>query len=152
MPELLAALPRQSYIEFIINSLGWRYMFLLPLAALVSLTLILILVVRGKGSAVPAALVLLVPLPILVGILGVVDGMVASFQVIATSDIAPEPSAYAQGICMSLTTFLIGMLLAVPGYLLAIGATFVRSLLGDSRVGKLRRDLSGRPPSKSDES
>jgi hypothetical protein len=128
----------------IFNALGWRYAMLLPLSALVSFALILILVLRGKGSAVPAALMLLVPLPIIVGVFGVVDGLMASFQVIARSNAAPTHAMYAQGIYMSLTTFLVGLLLAVPGYLLAVAVTFVRSLLGDSRVGKLKRDLSGR--------
>jgi len=131
--EFIEDMPRQqSYLEFILSSLGWRYTFLLPLAALVSFVLILVLVLRGKGSAVPAALVLLVPIPILVGIMGVVDGMLASFQVIAMSDTAPKPSEYAQGICMSLTTLCVGLVLAVPGYVLAVLGTLFRSFVGDA--------------------
>src|SRR5262245_33911240 len=101
--DFIEDVPRQqSYLEFIFSSLGWRYTMLLPLAALLSFVLILILVLRGKGSAVPAGLVLLVPLPIIVGVFGVVDGLLASFQVIAMSNTAPKPALYAQGICMSL--------------------------------------------------
>ncbi len=34
--EFVEDLPRQqSYLEFIVNALGWRYTFLLPLAALI---------------------------------------------------------------------------------------------------------------------
>ena len=150
--EFVEDLPRQqSYLEFMFNSLGWRYTFLLPLAALVSFVLILVLALRGKGSAVPAALVLLVPLPIIVGIFGVVDGMLASFQVIAMSNTAPRPAEYAHGISMSLMTLFVGILLAVPGYVLAVCATFVRSLVGDTKLGVVRRELSGQPPNKSEE-
>ena len=130
--EFVEDLPRQqSYLEFIVNALGWRYMFLLPLAAIVSFVLILVLVLRGKGSTLSAALVLLVPLPFLVGILGYVDGLVASLQVIAMSDTAPKPSQLAQGMSMAFVTIWIGMLLSIPGLLLAIGGSFVRSVVGD---------------------
>jgi hypothetical protein len=130
--EFAEELPRQqSYLEFIVNALGWRYMFFLPLAALVSFVLILVLVLRGRGSTLSAALVLLVPLPFLVGILGYVDGLVASLQVIAMSDTAPKPSQLAEGMSMAFVTIWIGMLLSIPSLLLAIGGTFVRSLIGD---------------------
>jgi biopolymer transport protein ExbB len=50
----------------------------------------------------------------MVGLLGTVDGMVASFQVIAMSDTQPKPSALAQGISMALITTLVGLVLAIP--------------------------------------
>jgi hypothetical protein len=125
--------PRQmSYLEFFFGSLGWRYSFLLPMAMLVSLVLILVLVIRGKGNTLPAALILIVPLPLLVGLMGVVDGMLASFMVIASSDTTPKPSAWAEGISMCLMTAMVGILLSVPGYFLAVGGMFVRSIAGES--------------------
>jgi biopolymer transport protein ExbB len=50
----------------------------------------------------------------MVGLLGTVDGMVASFQVIAMSDTQPKPSALAEGISMALITTLVGLVLAIP--------------------------------------
>jgi len=50
----------------------------------------------------------------MVGLLGTVDGMVASFQVIAMSDTQPKPSQLAQGISMALITTLVGLLIAIP--------------------------------------
>jgi biopolymer transport protein ExbB len=50
----------------------------------------------------------------MVGLLGTVDGMVASFQVIAMSDAQPKPSELAQGISMALITTLVGLVLAIP--------------------------------------
>ncbi len=48
------------------------------------------------------------------GLLGTVDGMVASFQVIARSSTSPKPSELAQGISMALVTTLVGLWLAIP--------------------------------------
>lgn len=130
--EFVEDLPhRQSYLEFFFSALGFRYTFLLPLAALVSFVLVLVVVLRGKGNWVTAVLVLLVPLPFYVGILGVIEGMMASFQEIAMTEMAPKPSALAEGVAMSLVTAMVGLWLSVPGYLLAVVGSFVRSLARD---------------------
>jgi biopolymer transport protein ExbB len=50
----------------------------------------------------------------MVGLLGTVDGMVASFQVIAMSSATPKPSELAQGVSMALITTLVGLWLAIP--------------------------------------
>ena len=50
----------------------------------------------------------------MVGLLGTVDGMVASFMVIACSDTQPKPSKLAEGISMALITTLVGLVLAIP--------------------------------------
>lgn len=50
----------------------------------------------------------------MVGLLGTVDGMVAAFQVIASSDTTPKPSQLAEGISMALITTLVGLWLAIP--------------------------------------
>jgi len=50
----------------------------------------------------------------MVGLLGTVDGMVASFMVIARSTVAPKPSELAAGISTALVTTLVGLWLAIP--------------------------------------
>lgn len=50
----------------------------------------------------------------MVGLLGTVDGMVASFQVIAKSTTSPSPAELAQGISMALITTLVGLVMAIP--------------------------------------
>lgn len=50
----------------------------------------------------------------MVGLLGTVQGMIASFQVIATSPTTPKPSELAQGISTALFTTLIGLAIAIP--------------------------------------
>ncbi len=50
----------------------------------------------------------------MVGLLGTVDGMVASFGVIANSPTTPKPSSLAAGIQTALYTTLVGLILAIP--------------------------------------
>ena len=50
----------------------------------------------------------------MVGLLGTVDGMIASFQTIATSPTTPKPSELAAGISTALVTTLVGLLIAIP--------------------------------------
>jgi len=50
----------------------------------------------------------------MVGLLGTVDGMVQSFQVIAMSETQPKPSQLAQGILDGTDHDLVGLILAIP--------------------------------------
>jgi biopolymer transport protein ExbB len=50
----------------------------------------------------------------MVGLLGTVDGMIMSFQTIATSPTTPKPSELAAGISTALVTTLVGLLIAIP--------------------------------------
>lgn len=50
----------------------------------------------------------------MIGLLGTVQGMIASFQVIANSGTTPKPSELAAGISTALFTTLVGLLIAIP--------------------------------------
>jgi biopolymer transport protein ExbB len=50
----------------------------------------------------------------MVGLLGTVHGMIASFSVIANSPTTPKPSELAKGISTALFTTLVGLLIAIP--------------------------------------
>ena len=50
----------------------------------------------------------------MVGLLGTVQGMIASFSVIATSPTTPKPSQLAEGISTALFTTLVGLFIAIP--------------------------------------
>ncbi len=50
----------------------------------------------------------------MIGLLGTVQGMIASFQVIATSPTTPKPSKLAEGISTALFTTLVGLFIAIP--------------------------------------
>lgn len=48
------------------------------------------------------------------GLMGTVQGMIASFEKIASSAVAPKPSELAEGISTALFTTLIGLGIAIP--------------------------------------
>lgn len=50
----------------------------------------------------------------MIGLFGTVQGMIASFQVIANSGTTPEPSELAAGISTALFTTLVGLFIAIP--------------------------------------
>lgn len=50
----------------------------------------------------------------MVGLLGTVQGMIASFSVIARSPTTPKPSELAAGISTALFTTLVGLFIAIP--------------------------------------
>jgi biopolymer transport protein ExbB len=50
----------------------------------------------------------------MVGLLGTVQGMIASFSVIANSPTTPKPSELAEGISTALFTTLVGLFIASP--------------------------------------
>ncbi len=50
----------------------------------------------------------------MIGLLGTVQGMISSFQVIANSGATPKPSELAAGISTALFTTLVGLLIAIP--------------------------------------
>ena len=79
----------------------------------------------------------------MVGLLGTVDGMVRSFQVIATSGSTPKPAEVAGGISTALITTLVGLLIAIPAIMAynLIRNRVVRLLL---EVGMLSENLMSR--------
>lgn len=50
----------------------------------------------------------------MIGLLGTVQGMIMSFNVIATATTAPKPAELAQGISTALFTTLVGLMIAIP--------------------------------------
>ena len=50
----------------------------------------------------------------MIGLLGTVQGMVQSFETIATSTTTPKPSELARGITLALVTTLVGLWIAIP--------------------------------------
>ncbi|OYV83265.1 MAG: hypothetical protein B7Z73_16255 [Planctomycetia bacterium 21-64-5] len=84
----------------------------------------------------------------MVGLLGTVDGMVASFQTIAQSTTQPKPSELAQGISMALITTLVGLWLAIPAIAL-FGIMRNRMARLTLEVGIVSEGLMGRFQKKS---
>lgn len=117
---------QQSYLSWMINALG-PYGILLPLTGLMCFLLALILVLRGKGPMAAAGLILIVHVPFLIGVLAAIQGGIASYTIIAASEIPPKPSEVAAGISTALFAPLVGMFVMVPSYATAALGAFIRS-------------------------
>lgn len=122
---------RRSFLSWFFAALGWKYTLLLPLVGLLAFALTLVLVIRGKGPAQTGALLFIVPLPVIVGMFGVLEGLMSSLQVLAMSETSPRPGILAEGISMSLVTAIVGFLLAAPSYFVATGGLALHALVGD---------------------
>jgi glucose-6-phosphate-specific signal transduction histidine kinase len=99
----------QSMLHFYQQALGTKYLIWLPLTAIIGFVLTLLAVVKWRGSVSVALLILAVPMPIVAGLYGYFDGMLASFQIIAMSTTQPKPSEWAQGEAMALVSVLVGL-------------------------------------------
>jgi hypothetical protein len=115
---------RDTISSLVFNALGYGYAFLLPTAALISFAAVLILIRRGKGPELSGALLLIVPLPVLVGVFGTVHRLFQFNVLISNADTYPKPSEYAYVTAMCLVPLALGLLFALPSYLFAaIGLT-----------------------------
>lgn len=121
--------PSQSFIQFLFNSLGLRYTFLLPVVALFSFLAIVALLIFGKNRLVGPAILAILPLEPLLGMYAFIDGMLASFQVISMSATAPKPADLAQGVAMSLVATMVALFLSCPIFLTACFGLAIRALL-----------------------
>jgi hypothetical protein len=124
----------QSMLGWVFQSLGIIYTLMLLLVTGISFTVTLILVIRGRGPLCGAALLLIVPMPFLVGIFGALDGAIRSHMVIAASTVAPNPAEVAAGTSTALVTPLVGLFLMAPSYLLASGGMFLRAMIAKPEV------------------
>jgi hypothetical protein len=116
----------QSMLSWMASSLGIGYLVLLPLAGLLCFVLTLIVVIRGKGPMAAAAVVLIAPVPFLIGIFAGIQGMISSYQVIAMSGATPRPSEMAAGISTALFAPLVGLMLTSPAYATAVLGALIR--------------------------
>jgi hypothetical protein len=121
---------QQSFLGWTISALG-VYMLILPVVALLCVVLILLVLIRGKGAMAAATLILVPPIPMLVGIFAAVQGLLTSYTVIAAAG-SPRPADVAVGVSTSLVAPLAAMLLTAPIYAVAVVGALVRSMLPES--------------------
>lgn len=89
----------------------------------------------------------------MVGLLGTVDGMVASFSVIAASTSTPKPSELATGISMALVTTLAGLVIAIPALMVfniqknyAARLMFETGMFGENLMQQFAKLVPGKKP------
>jgi len=117
----------ESLLTWMLNSLGPMYTILLPLSALVSFVLVIILVFRGHGAMAVASLMLVLMAPTLIGIFAYTQGSVMSCYVITNGGGTPDPAKAAETMSTALLPPMIAMFLSIPAYAVAAIGTLVRS-------------------------
>ena len=121
---------RQSYLAWSYQALGMRYAVLIPLTGFLLFFGALVLVSMCKRPApIKTYLLFFVPLPILLGVFGTLEGLILSFQVISMSSASPHAQEVFSALATSLFSTLVGMLVAAPAYFVTAIGLFVRSLL-----------------------
>ncbi len=126
------ALPMpKSYVAWLFESLGFHFALLLPGAALLAFILTLLVLVRGNRHSTGAALCFIVPLPLLVGIFAMLEGLSASFTVIAMSSAEIKASELVAGLSQALVAPKVGLLLMAPSFVTALLGLTARSLVAD---------------------
>lgn len=80
---------QQSYLQWYISSLGVPTLLLIVGVTLLAMALVIVLFLRGRGPAVPAAIVFLLPLPLIVGALAFLGGTITYLYEIALASDAP---------------------------------------------------------------
>ena len=119
---------QRSFLSWMFNSLGPFYALVLPLSGLAVFVGACLVVCLSRRPALIAAYLVFLPLPLMLGVLGSIDGFISSFAVIATSPTAPKPSEVAEGISTGLFTSLVGLMVTFPAYIVAAIGLFLRTL------------------------
>lgn len=125
MVTMQEPLPKQSALSWFVDALGPFYLVVLPLLGLLLLFGGLMVVIASRRPAVIAACLAFVALPLLLGLLGMLQGMVESFTVISTTLTQPRPGDIAAGFSSAMVVPLVSLIVTLPGYLiLATGLVF----------------------------
>ena len=124
-----------SYLQWMLDALGLNYCLLLVLAGVCGFVMTLLMVRRGKGDKPSIGILLCIGLPLLVGLQATVSGMIKGMISIATHATGESNQEdMARVIAISLFPLLLGILLMIPGYLVATIGLFRRSIRGESET------------------
>lgn len=118
----------KSFLYWMVEALGPFYSLVIPLAGLVIFMGACLVVAMSRRPAVIAAYLVFLPLPLLIGIYGSIQGFIASYSVIAASVVTPKPSEVAAGISTGLFTSLVGLMVSFPAYFVLASGLFLRTL------------------------
>ena len=127
LAEELAQPMQQSRFMWMLSAMGFEVIFLLAAAA-IAFAVVLLMILRGKGPAMVGAILLIVPLPLYVGLMGALKGIVASSSVIALSDASLKQSEIFMALAEMFLLIRVGAFLTIPAFLLATVGLIVRAL------------------------
>lgn len=123
LPNSLPTL-NQPYLRFLIEVQG-GYAVVIPVTALISVLLVLLLVFRGKEPFAGFAILLIAPLPFIVSLIGSLHSAIHTSFLIAES---ADPPANGMWLVfgISMVFVMIGLLHSLPGYAVAVVGLFLR--------------------------
>jgi hypothetical protein len=101
--EVFHPAPPQSYLQWYLSSLGMPMLLAIVGVTLLAMVLVIVLFLRGRGPAVPAAIAFLLPLPLIVGALGLLDGSIQYLSHLAHGSDGPLAHASFSYALVSMT-------------------------------------------------
>ena len=109
----------KSRAQFILEACGPLGLLIL-LSAAAAFVLTILLLARGRNSAAWAALILIVPMPVLIGLFASINAWNNGWAVVALADVQLKPSELAGLYAELLIPTWVAMLLSVPTYFAAV--------------------------------
>jgi hypothetical protein len=98
MEEFEPVRPPQSYLHWYFESLGLPTLLLIAAVTLLAMALVVALFLRGRGPAVPGAILFLLPLPLIVGLVALLGGSITYLTQLANAGdqpVSPKAFSYA---------------------------------------------------------
>jgi hypothetical protein len=144
MPASAVETEPQSFISWMFEQLGPYYGIGLPLLGLLLLAAGVHAVLTSGGPGRVAAYLALVPLPLLVGLIGMLQGLGSAATTVAESAVQPVPKELAGDIALAIFAPLLSLYAALPGYcVLAIGFLLRNMRLESAAPAAIRHGRSG---------
>jgi len=126
------AAPAESLLMWFIDGLGLFYLAAIVGTAVFAGLLTLVVVLRGKGTMAAAALILIPPCPLWIGMYSATEGLLRALFVLQASETEPRLSELCAGASTALIGPAFGMLLMAPIYALAVFGSLLRSQFAEA--------------------
>ncbi len=117
-----------SYFEWVYQCLGLFYGLLIPLSGLAVFIGGWWVVKKYRQPGVIAAYTIFLPLPVLIGVYGTVQGAITAISVISTTSGRIPPEMILESYVIASFTTLVGLLVSFPAYCVVSIGLFVRTV------------------------
>jgi len=124
---------RHNMMTWMINALGPIYGLAIPLAGLAVFVGSCLVVALSKRPAVIASFLVFLPLPVLIGVFGSVQGVISAFATVSGGGAEVPGDIVAACFATALFTTFLGLIVSGPSYLVLAFGLFFRTLA--SRAG-----------------
>ena len=119
---------RVSVLEWVLETLGVSYTLTIAISSMFLLWGACWFVWTQRRPAVIAAYYAFVPIPLMFGVLGTVQGFLQTYEYIAYSEVQPDPSTIAEGMAVSTATMYIAIIVTMPTLIVLSIGLFVKTI------------------------